>query len=230
MLLWKRKSFLLLNLLLIFALMVSAAEASQNARYRVTFEADWSSVTHPSGFPGGAHFSGLIGATHGTETAIWRSGELASNGIESMAETGSAFLLRTEIEAQITLANALSVISAGGISNSNTSVSTEFEVNDAYPLVSIFSMVAPSPDWFIGVDSIDLSDDNGGFVASKTVDLLVYDAGTDAGVSFTSENSNSGSVVTLLNCANTTTECGFAAGKGTDGVDFIGRFVFERVQ
>ena len=34
------------------------------AVYRVTFEADWSSQTHPVDFPSSAHFSPLVGMTH----------------------------------------------------------------------------------------------------------------------------------------------------------------------
>ena len=224
--------FVAAALIVIFLNACSSSDSTEpnTIRYRVTFTEAWNVTNFPTQFPPNSHFSSLIGAVHGPASDFVELGLSASNGIEAMAETGSTSQLRTEIDAQIALANALSVISGGAITNSNTSVSAEFEVEDAYPRVSLFSMVAPSPDWFIGVDSLDLSDGSGGFVTSKTVDLLVYDAGTDNGASFTSANSDANTVVTLLSCANTTTDCGFNAGKGTDGVESIGRFVFDRIQ
>jgi len=46
-------------------------------------------------------------------------------------------------------------------------------------------MVAPSPDWFVGVAGLLLIED-GQWVESKTILLKVYDAGTDSGRGFTS--------------------------------------------
>jgi hypothetical protein len=46
-------------------------------------------------------------------------------------------------------------------------------------------MIAPSPDWFIGVNSLTLFE-NGSFVEEKTVILYAYDAGTDSGTTYTS--------------------------------------------
>lgn len=165
----------------------SVSVASQTARYRVTFEADWSATTHPVGFPAGAHWSGLIGAAHNDQAVIWRSGELASNGIESMAETGSKSPLSSEINSLITTGVAASLLSGGGISVSPGQVSLEFNINRTHPLVSLVSMIAPSPDWFVGVDSLALRE-NGAWLEELSVDLLAYDAGTDSGSNYTSGN------------------------------------------
>ena len=48
-------------------------------------------------------------------------------------------------------------------------------------------MIAPSPDWFVGVDSFNLFE-NGEFVDQKTEILYVYDAGTDNGTKYNSTN------------------------------------------
>ena len=50
-------------------------------------------------------------------------------------------------------------------------------------------MVAPSPDWFVGVSGLDLRP-GGTWVSSLTVDLFSYDAGTDSGPNFTSPNTD----------------------------------------
>ena len=60
-----------------------------------------------------------------------------------------------------------------------------FEVSEACPAVSVVTMIAPSPDWFIGVSALDLLGE-GGWVEELVVELLPYDAGTDSGVSYTS--------------------------------------------
>ena len=53
--------------------------------------------------------------------------------------------------------------------------------------VSMMSKLVPSPDWFVGVDSIDLCS-NGRFLDSVTVESDPFDAGTDNGFTFTSPN------------------------------------------
>ena len=50
-------------------------------------------------------------------------------------------------------------------------------------------MVAPSPDWFVGLDRFVLFD-GANWVRQVSIDLFVYDAGTDNGVVFTSDDSN----------------------------------------
>jgi hypothetical protein len=45
--------------------------------------------------------------------------------------------------------------------------------------------VAPSPDWFVGVDSLSLVE-GGDWVAERRVTLYPWDAGTDSGPSYRS--------------------------------------------
>ena len=154
-------------------------------KYKVTFDATWSEETHPDDFPPNPHFSGLIGASHNENVVFWREGELASPGIKNMAETGGKSPLNSEILKAITDKTAYKFISGGGISPSPGSVSLEFKVSKDYPLVTLVTMIAPSPDWFVGVDSLNLYE-NGSFVDEKVVTLYAFDAGTDSGVTYTS--------------------------------------------
>ncbi|MDX1420437.1 MAG: spondin domain-containing protein [Rubricoccaceae bacterium] len=170
--------------LLLLALAAPAAAAQGAATYRVTFEATWSEATHPVDFPPDPHFSGLVGATHEATASLWAPGELASAGIESMAETGSKTLLIAEAEALIAGGQAEAVLSGGGIAVSPGSVSLDLEVSAAYSHVSLVSMLAPSPDWFVGVHGLDLYE-GGTWAAERVVDLHVYDSGTDSGATYT---------------------------------------------
>src|SRR5262245_57537829 len=65
-----------------------APTPAATARYAVTFEASWSALTHPTDFPANAHFSPLIGATHGSRVGFWRTGESASPGIHAVEARG----------------------------------------------------------------------------------------------------------------------------------------------
>lgn len=178
-------SIILLTVLIPYSLFAhnepaASSEGRQgSATYSVTFEATWSNETHPhTNFPSGAHFSPLIGATHNADTTFWQTGALASEGIERMAETGATGTLRSEVEAQIANNNALAVLSGG-----NT-----FEINQTFPLVTLVTMIAPSPDWFVGVSNLSLLDEQGQWVASQVVTLYPYDSGTDNGPDYTSPN------------------------------------------
>lgn len=155
------------------------------ARYRITFDATWSAETHPTDIPRTPHFSGLIGGTHDGRARFWEEGRLASEGIRLMAEQGRKTPLDAEVAAAVAEGRAQHVLSGGDVPLSPGTVSLDFDVTRDYPLVTLVSMVAPSPDWFVGVSGLGLIE-NGSWVAEKVVILHPYDAGTDSGVTFSS--------------------------------------------
>jgi hypothetical protein len=172
------------------AILVGAASdvaLAETTEYRVTFESTWSAQTHPFQFPANAHFSGLIGGTHTDQVSFWQVGELASPGIQAMAEQGLKTVLAQEVQAAIDAGTANAVLSGNGISPSPGSVSLTFPVDDTFPFVTLVSMLAPSPDWFVGVSGLRLHE-NGAWIPQIVVDLALYDAGTDDGLSYTSPN------------------------------------------
>jgi hypothetical protein len=159
----------------------------ETATYEVTFTATWSADTHPTDFPGGsAHFSSLIGLAHGSDTVVWAMGETASAGMESMAETGATSTLSREM---LRLESGATLLSGGNIPSSPGSTSFEFQIDKNHSLVTLVSMIAPSPDWFVGVSGLSLLE-NGEWVEELTVPLHAYDAGTDSGTNYTSANSD----------------------------------------
>ncbi len=163
------------------------ADADQ-ARYRVTFDADWSRTTHPTGFPSNPHFSGLVGATHHHGVDFWTRGELASPGIESMAETGSKTRLLQEVGNAVRDGTARASLSGPGIGRSPGTAAITLTADSRYPLLTLVSMIAPSPDWFVGTDALNLFE-NGDWQDNLVITLLPYDAGTDSGSNYTSGNS-----------------------------------------
>ncbi len=155
--------------------------------YSLTFNSEWSATTHPDMFPPGPHFSGLVGGNHHGNFAFWAEGALASPGVKSMAETGSKFPLIDEVNTAIGLGLAGEVISGNGIGLSPGQVGHTLTVTREFPRVSIVSMIAPSPDWFVGVAGLPLFQ-NGDWVDELVVSLYPYDAGTDDGPSYVSPN------------------------------------------
>jgi len=172
------------------ALPLTTAHAqSSTATYEVRFDATWSATTHPGAYPGGAHFSPLVGGTHDGSVHFWMAGGLATAGIEAMAETGATGPLVSEVNAAITGGSAGQVVLGAGI-GSPGSTTTAFNVSDAFSQITLVTMIAPSPDWFVGVDGLELRP-GGHWVNQLTVPLLAWDAGTDDGTGFNSPNQNS---------------------------------------
>lgn len=165
----------------------NACPEAETAKYTLTFDAVWSQQTHPQDFPNNPHFSGLVGGTHNGTISFWNVGSLASDGIESMAEAGSKTLLIGEVNAEINLGNAGEVISGTGINPSPGSAAVTFTATQDFPLATVVSMVAPSPDWFVGVSGVALFDGNS-WVEELTVPLQPFDSGTDSGSMYTSAN------------------------------------------
>ena len=99
--------FPVLALLAAATLPLATARAQGSiATYEVRFDATWSATTHPGAYPGGAHFSPLVGGTHDGSGHFWMAGGLATPGIEAMAETGATGQLSSEINAAIAVGSA----------------------------------------------------------------------------------------------------------------------------
>lgn len=155
------------------------------ARYLVTFDSSWSRQTHPTEWPDDAHYSGLIGGTHNDKVMFWAEGQPASPGIQAMAERGRKSPLDQEVMDAIAAGSAQHVLSGDAIGRSPGAVALEFEVSVNFPRVTLVSMVAPSPDWFVGVAGLPLLVDNQ-WVDRHVATLYPWDAGTDSGASYAS--------------------------------------------
>ena len=167
-------------------LVITPAQGNaQSATYRVTFQGTWTTTVTPGGVPSGAHFTTLIGAVHNGSVTFWSSGGTASAGVEGVAELGDTGTFKSEINANT---NAVAVIEKSLPSGGTPTATVDFTVTTAHPLVRLLTMVAPSPDWFVGVSGLSLLDAQGDWPASHTVDLFPYDAGTEEGTEFSLSN------------------------------------------
>ena len=176
-----------------------AAAAGASATYTITFTGAWTAEATPGGVPDGAHFSPLIGGVHNADVAFLEAGGTATPGIESMAERGRTATLTEEIQAAG--ANALSVLRKD--SGPGATASDTFEavtVTADHPRITLLSMIAPSPDWFVGVFGLSLLDAEGNWAEALTVNLYPWDAGTEGGDDFSFDNAATvppGTIVSL---------------------------------
>jgi hypothetical protein len=162
--------------------------AAAEANYRLDFDGSWSATTHPGGFPGSsAHFTRLVGGTHNGAVTFWEPGALASPGIERVAEVGSTSMLQSEVQIAIDAGTAKSTLLGASLFSLPNSTSFTFSVDASHPLVSLASMVAPSPDWFVGVSNLSLRE-QGQWRGQVEVELAAYDAGTEQGSQFSLSN------------------------------------------
>ena len=169
-----------------------AEQCPASTTYGVTFRATWDATSHGDSppFPSGAHFSRVAGTTHVEEASFWSSGGIATTGIEIMAETGAVDALCDEVQAEVGSGRAGGCIRGqeGSFSSPGT-VTLSFEADEDFTFLTLVSMIAPSPDWFVGVDGISLREGEC-WVPRTEMDLVGYDAGTDGGATFTAPNAD----------------------------------------
>jgi len=164
-----------------------AIQCEGHATYSAVLKSTWSAETHPNDFPDKAHFSELIGATHSSEVSFWSLGQKASAGIKDVSELGINRKFFKEVKWAKKIGEASSVIHGPDIKNASGRAEVEFPVIGKYSLLTLMAMIAPSPDWFVGVSGFNLCE-NGTWVSNKTIDLKVYDAGTDDGKTYTAKD------------------------------------------
>jgi hypothetical protein len=167
------------RVLVALVLSTSAASAQDAvALYEVIFDSTWSAETHPTAVPPNPHFSTPVAASHDESVAFWLPGGLATQGIEDMAEKGATSPLTLEMQSAVDAGSARDWVTAGG-------EGMFLEVSQSHPLASFVSMVAPSPDWFVGVTGVALFED-GAWLDELSFPLYAWDAGTDLGADFLS--------------------------------------------
>jgi len=152
-------------------------------RYRVAINCTWDSLS--LAWPDqNAHFSWMGGGTHNANVKFWEAGTLASPGIDKMSINGSTNLLVSEVEAEIANGNAERVIQEqhwfcpDGITHPTCGqLWFDIIVSRDFPLVTMASMLGPSPDWFIGTESLSVLDSTGAFIPQIIQELYPYDSG-----------------------------------------------------
>jgi hypothetical protein len=147
------------------------------ASYKVIIKGTWTAPQHT--IPPTEHFTQFIGLIHSEECTVYRVGALASKGVENVAEIGNSTVLKKEMDSLIAINQALRkfFLTIPGIIGKD---STNIFVNIKNSRISFESMLAPTPDWFVGIDSYNLIQNNK-WVSDITIPVYGYDAGTEDG-------------------------------------------------
>ena len=173
------------GVLLLASPAVAQDAGASRATYEVTFQGNWTLESTPGGVVGGAHFTTLIGAVHNDDVTFWRSGGRASPGVENVAELGVTPTFESEVnDSPHAAALVKQSIGRGGTASATFSI----DVTMDHPLVTLLSMIGPSPDWFVGISGRSLLDASDQWEPRVEIDLFPYDAGTEEGDEFSLDN------------------------------------------
>lgn len=132
-----------------------------NAYYKLTFKNCWSNDSHPIDFPSehwGRGFSSLVGCSHSYNFSLWSLGGIAPLSFRSLVWNNSVddILSHLSSVASRTL-DISSVIFSNRIELDKVQkIEVKVIVTRYNPLISFVSKVLPSPDWIVGLDSLDM--------------------------------------------------------------------------
>lgn len=152
------------------------------ATYKVTMTNNWNLQDH-LGVPGRAHFSPVVAASHNQDFDIYNQGGLTSAPLELVAELGRQGDLNAMVNRAVNAGSALELVNTPDMFlNQTQTQSFMVTVTEEHPFFSMVTMIAPSPDWFVGVTNMKLHDTESGFVTSiVNIPLFALDAGTESG-------------------------------------------------
>ena len=177
------------TLLLIILFSVTSI-AQSTATYDINFTSTWTTENHGI-LPSNAHWSNLVGANHNSDITFLEMGGTATVGIENVAETGSNTVFNSEVQTAINAGNTEQWLQASFSPFAAISAATlsDVVVSEDFPLLTLVSMIAPSPDWMIAINSLNLWDTSlNQWKDTFTVDLFPYDAGTENGFGYSGSN------------------------------------------
>jgi hypothetical protein len=157
------------------------------ATYRITFVTNFTETTHPTDYPDNASFGRVFLAAHSPGTSIFTLGGVASDGLKKYAEDGDL----TDLVAEHSGGednNTMTIITGSSNVSTSTTITYDINVTPTTTRISFVSKITPSPDWFVGVSSIDLVNGNE-LIESASFRLYPLDAGSDSGTSYESPDS-----------------------------------------
>jgi hypothetical protein len=153
------------------------SQPAAEALYKTEIRLQWASPAFT--IPANAHFTAFAGMIHHKDSFLWTSNGLATLGLENVAEVGNPAQLNVEMAAIISKGSASYKfeIPSPGISGI---IDTSFRFTLQHSCISFASMIAPSPDWFVGLNQYNLLQENK-WINEVTVPLYLFDAGTEDG-------------------------------------------------
>ena len=145
-------------------------------------------------FEGPAHGGFPIAVTHGEHFKLWEVGNVANQCLSYLSSSGYPNNCESLVAGGRASGDVLANLTGhpqptcGEPTNSNPTAGAanqtlRLRVDQAHSRLSLMYMLAPSPDWFTGLESVELCVD--GTWAPQTIATQPYDAGIDSVATFT---------------------------------------------
>ncbi|CAF4850696.1 unnamed protein product [Pieris macdunnoughi] len=154
------------------------------AVYKVSVKFLWSEESFPKDYPlyrPKAQWSALFGQSHNSSYTLYRVGEEAPLIVRNFVQYGILDALVKSGDEDPRIYDQFSTPPVvEGVGEAENMVF----LDGAHTVISIICRLIPSPDWFIGVDSLDLCVDSS-WVDQITLDLQPLDGGAASGLTFT---------------------------------------------
>jgi len=154
---------------------------SETATYRVAIFNDWGVEDFPQDFPDDAHLSAIGGATHNEAVSFYEFGDVASDGIQSIAELGinDAFI-ENDVRAGIQAGTVDSAIVHP--ERTGPRIDGRSGMKRSWPLFTFATKLAPSPDWFVGLTGMPLYQTDTGWRDQIQTTLPLMDGGSRSAI------------------------------------------------
>ena len=165
-------------------------DTTDTMSFNISFTSDWGKNENINA-PPNPHTGNMFFITHNNLMApLFKEHEYSSKGISNTSMFGTINDLMSEYK---NIANVNHIYNSGVLMLPNTSTPIKITTNEKFPYLSFATMTAPSPDWFTGINYLDLRN----IKSQINIPLYMYDAGTDTGTIFTTEHTTRQPPVTI---------------------------------
>jgi hypothetical protein len=93
----------------------------------------------------------FLGRTHNKNYTLFRLGQLASPGLKQFCNVGLSVVLENEPSEKF------DEFFIPHLKNATGKIDSKFFVKSNHTLLSLVTKLIPSPDWFVGIDSLNVS-------------------------------------------------------------------------
>ena len=213
---WYSLALLAATVLMVLAVLAGAAgtadagSPSEQRKFSSQFQGKFDTLALATGVavPTGAGFGETVIVAHKCAASFFSVGNLASAGVQALAEDGSTSDFQAEVTAAVAAGDAQAswTIGAPNSPTGNKNGPRSVPVEDEFSCLTILVKINPTSDWFAGVSAHDLRAGGTwptpGNNNSIFVDLFPFDAGTLDGEEFATSSTATNPQGTIASLRN----------------------------
>ena len=213
---WFSLALLAATVLMVLAMLAGATGAadagspSEQRKFSSQFQGKFDTLALATGVavPTGAGFGETVIVAHKCAVSFFSVGNLASAGVQALAEDGSTSDFQAEVTAAVAAGDAQAswTIGAPNSPTGNKNGPSSVPVEDEFSCLTILVKINPTSDWFAGVSAHDLRAGGTwptpGNNNSIFVDLFPFDAGTLDGEEFATSSTATNPQGTIASLRN----------------------------